>query len=243
MIQLSLIEQIKILISIIKNSKEIKYILPIIIGLGLVLIISCIINKKLIKALYIILYTIVISTLIYLYHEPLLKLVDYLIENIVNNLLFPNLAVYIFILLIVNIIIITTLLSSKIKLYIKNINITFFLLMQFLLFFIVNIIINNNINVYEKLTIYSNQNLLVLIEISMGIFLVWMLLLSIIKIINILIKKVENNIQIKETINNEITYVETFEEYNQNQVVIDYQEPDEFIEYVPIKKKEFRVSK
>ena len=90
MIKLSLIEQIDILISIIKNSSVTKYILPIIIGLGLILIISCIVNKKVIKVLYILLYTALIGISIYLYHEPLLKMTDYLIENIVNNVAYSS---------------------------------------------------------------------------------------------------------------------------------------------------------
>ena len=243
MVNISLIEKIKMIISLF-NNQETKYILPIILGITLLLIVICLVKRKYIKHVYMIFYITIIGILMYLYHEPILKFFDYLIENIVNNILFPNIAVYSIILLTVNIGVILSILKNNIKSYIKTINVICFSVIHLLLFFIVRIILENNINVYEKLTVYSNQELLVLIEVSMIVFVFWILVLTTISLIKSIIKKV-NKVEITNIISELDNNLEYIEPNNQNQMVLTYskEETQELIEYVPIKKKEFRTSK
>ena len=42
--------------------------------------------------------------------------------------------------------------------------------------FIIDIVNKNNIDIYEKVTVFSNSKLLVLLELSTGIFTSWILL-------------------------------------------------------------------
>ena len=191
MIRLSLMERLETILNIIKNSNETKYIVPIIVATALLLIGICMIKKRFVKYISVFLYIVGLGVLCYFYYEPILGILDYFIENIINNILFPNLAVYGFILLVINIIMIRSILSNKVKRLTKCFNIICFSIMQLSLFFIVKLIIENEIDVYEKLNLYTNQSLLVLIEFSMLIFVIWMALLMISKLINGIISVVE----------------------------------------------------
>lgn len=243
MVSLSLIERLETIVSIIKNSQEAKFVIPIIALISILLILIGLIKKRFVKYLYVFFYLGALGVLGYFYHVPLLNMLDYLVENVVNNILFPNLAVYIFVLLVINIVILISILSNKVGRFVKSFNICSFSIMQILLFFIVKSIIDNKINVYEKLNVYTNEQLLVLIEFSMTVFVIWMILLMVIKLINKLVGLIERN-KVNYSFTNLIDIM-PINVISPNQVVINYEldENMELIEYVPIKKKEFRVSK
>ena len=250
-IRLSLIEQIEMFLSMLNNNDKTKYIIPIIIIISILLIMGCTKKKKFIKYIYIFIYIAIIGVIGYLFHEPLFTMFDYLIENIVNNILFPNVIVYVIMLLITNIIVIKSILSNKVKTLTKNINIISFSLINLLLFYIVNTIIENNIDIYEKLDVYTNQDLLILIELSMILFVIWLIILLFINIVNKIVNVIElrnTNLTKDNVIDNKVIEEDILKKkefVNNNQLVLCYEldNNNELIEYVPIKKKEFRVSK
>ncbi len=252
MVQASLLEQLNIFWNILISNKYIWIILGI--ALGLVLLLSLgnkFHNKKITKILYILIYVTLFGTLIGLFHTEILELYDYLVNNIFLFLFFPNLAVYALVLLIVNIIIIKSTFSKDYKV-VKGLNIVFFIVFNIIFYLIIDNIVKNNINVYEQLNVYTNNNLLVLIELSMKLFVVWLLLLGIIKVsksiaYSISLSKATNKNLIKvETINNkELERVNTLSKvmeikpnveyipeinYNDNDYVL------EDVDIVPIKK-------
>ena len=235
-------EQFKTLFEIIKTDSS---FLKIFIGIIMIIVlVSSIIkmNKKFKKSIFIVSYIGVLASIIYTYSNKLLTLYDYLVEYIVSNVLFPNLALYLLMLLVTNIIVIKSILSNKVKTYVKSINITGFGIIQVFLYFIVRNIIDNNINIYERLSIYTNNDLLVLINLSMQSFLIWMVVLLVIKLVDYLMsindiknnnKVIENNLVIEEE--------QILEEYIpiKKHYEIIYNEDsgyDELVEFVPIKK-------
>ena len=66
--------------------------------------------------------------------------------------------------------------NKKIDRKYNIINITNALLLDILMIFIIDIVNKNNIDIYEKVTVFSNSKLLVLLELSTGIFTSWILL-------------------------------------------------------------------
>ena len=114
--------------------------------------------------------------LIIFYNKDLLNLLDNFINYIFNALYFPNLAVYSIILISSNIFFIIAIFNKKIDKNHKIINIVNAIVIDSLLIFIIDIISKNNIDVYEKLTVFSNNKLLVLLELSTGVFTSWVLL-------------------------------------------------------------------
>ena len=230
MINLSLGEKIKYFIDIIRDNVNTLYIMGILLILTLLILVVYRKNNKLVKGFFVGLYFLIIISIVVIYHQHIISLFDYLVENVVANLLFPNLAIYAGILLFINIIVIASLLSDKVKYYVKSINIVYFGITQLFLYLIIDNVIRNDINIYEKLSIYTNQDLLILIELSMQLFVVWIIVLMIIKFVDYLMNKSEKEISItdnKLVINNEIA-----NNYNNN-----YNSLNQLIEYVPIKKK------
>ena len=125
-----------------------------------------------------------------------------------------------------------------------------------LLFIIVKTIVDNNVDIYEKLNVYTNQDLLVLIELSMILFVIWIFILTFINIVRKIVNAIENRkvtVKEKDVVVNNIPLENVIEDIipkkkeivNNNRLVLSYELDDnnELIEYVPIKKKEFRVSK
>jgi len=238
MINLSLGEKIKYFINMLSSSASALYVMGILLVITLIILLVCRKNNKTLKNILIGIYFVIIISIIVIYHKQLISLIDYFVESIVANLLFPNIVIYMGVLLIINAIVIISLLSNKVKYYVKSINIVYFGITQLFIYLIIENIISNNINVYEKLSVYANQNLLILIELSMQLFIVWIIVLMIIKFVDYLMEKSnEKSIIAKNDINvnNEVVFENNYNnDYNK---IKDYNTINELIEYVPIKKK------
>ena len=208
MIQTSFMEQISIFFNLLKNSPYFLGLsIAFFITLGILLLANKFKNKKLTKILCILVYTGILGTLIYFYHQEILNLIDYLVEKIFLFLFFPNLAVYMLVLIVINVIIIKSTFTKDDNKGIRLLNIICFLIFNVIFFFIIQNIITNNINVYEQLSIYTNQELLVLIELSMQLFLIWILLLFVIKLIELLF----NYTALRKSTNNYLNLEEEIE--------------------------------
>ena len=169
----SLIDKFRILMNVIVSS---PLYIGIIISLVLFLLIvlySSIKKKEINKWIYIGVWLLFFAVLLVIYHKFIVELFDNLFDTIFMTLYFPNLSIYIIILLISNGFFVYSILSSKIKKVFKILNISSTVLIDLLMFFTVGIISKNNINVYEELTVYTNSNLLVLLELSTGLFAAW----------------------------------------------------------------------
>ena len=141
-----------------------------------VLLICAIFNKKVSKWFYISIWGALLVLILIFYNDVVFNIVDNLFDNVFMAIYFPNLAVYIVVLLISNSFFFYSAFSKKIDKHHKMLNIISSVVLNIFLIFIVTIVKQNNINVYERLTVYSNPYLLVLLEVSMGVFLAWILL-------------------------------------------------------------------
>lgn len=208
MIQVNIFEQLMTFFKIFSSNAYVVILsIASIIALFILLLANKFKNKKITKILVILVYTLIFGTLIYFYHTEILKLLDYLMNNIFLLLFFPNLAVYVLVLIIINIIIIKSMLSDHGSKSTNILNIIFFILFNVIFYLIIDNIIKNNINVYEQLSIYTNSDLLILIELSMKLFIIWILLLIIIKISlnlnnHILLKRSTNKNLILDEVSN-----------------------------------------
>lgn len=254
MVQVNILEQLLRLFEIFKSN---PYVIVLSIITGIVLIILLLANKfsnlKVTKFVWIGVYSLLFGIMIFLYHNEILNLIDYLIENIFLFLFFPNLAVYVLVLIIINTIIIKSTFSRIVSDLIKNINTIFFVLFNIIFYLIIYNIIDNKINVYEQLSIYTNNDLLILIELSMNLFLIWLALLLIIKISSIVIlyisnKKLVNNKLILENTKEDLydipfTEIKPINTTNlimlEEESVKSYNVFNDYLDIVPVKKKTF----
>ena len=193
MVELSLIEKIKILFTLIFSS---SLFLILLLGIFIILVDVFYISKqsKKIKIMYMIVSIIVIGILLITYFEEFLKFIDVLNKNIVMLINFPSLLQYTVIIFITIIIVIIGIISKKTNKLISRINIGIFIADLFIFFLILDQINKSNIDLSNKIDIYSNKNLMVLFEISIIIFILWIIGLLIYKICKLLISKNNNSL-------------------------------------------------
>ena len=211
MVQASFSEQLNMLGNIFITNKYVFYIALIALGSILLLELSNKFkNKKILKIVCMSVYFIIFGVLLYFFHDTIFTLIDYLINNIFLFMFFPNLAVYTLIIIIINVILVKSIIKDKI--IVKRMNIIFFVLFNIMFFLIIENILENNINIYEQLSIYTNKELLTLISLNMKLFIFWLVLLFIIKISNYLSYKKEPVRIHKKVLDTEYTNINVFDE-------------------------------
>ena len=172
----SFINKIRLLSDIILSSP--LFLLSILVfEIGLILYI--IIRKKEVKInkwFIIGSWAMIFVVLAIFYNKVFMNLMDNFVNYIFTALYFPNLAVYSVVLVISNSFFVISLFNKKMKKSYKRINIVNAALIDSLLVFLIQIVSEKKIDVYAKLTVFSNTKLLVLLELSTGIFTSWILL-------------------------------------------------------------------
>lgn len=172
----SLVERAKILASIIVSSKLFLIFSIFVIVSLMILLITYILDKRLNKIIYISIWGIFLLITIIFYNNVLLSIIDNLFDNLFMIIYFPSISLYFVILVVSNFFLLYSVLSKKIKRIYKTLNIINAILVNAILLFVVSIINKSNINVYDKLSVYSNSNLLVLIEFTTAIFIIWLIM-------------------------------------------------------------------
>ena len=172
----SLVEKIDILMKLISSSS--LFLICSIIGIGLLvfLVVCIILNKKVNKWIFIVVVTLISILLLINYGSIIIKVFDIIIDSAFMALYFPNLPVYMSALLISNIVFILSLFNKKQIKSKKIVNISSSIILDILLILVIDIVSKNNINIYEEVNLYTNSTLLVLLELSMGIFVSWILI-------------------------------------------------------------------
>lgn len=172
---ISLIRKLSILMNIIASSPLFLFCFMV----GISVLIFYIVNIKksgnVNKFVFIAIWLCLALMLIINYNTTLFGILDNLFDAIFTALFFPNLTVYIIILLIINFTFFYSVFSKKIDQPNKVLNIIITLITNIFLLMIIDIVNSHNINVYEELTVYSNSTLLVLLELTMSVFVSWIL--------------------------------------------------------------------
>lgn len=187
MIQMSLLEQILHLVEMIVSSPLTIFLLFIICGFIALLIAEIKSKEKIISKLLV--YGIIISAIIValIFNKPLYLLLDSFMNNLFHTILFPNIVVYILIIATINIFLISLLLKDKINN--KYVIPTFIAAIQidFLAILTLNTISKNEIDIHSELTMYSDKDLLVLLQFTTELFMLWVIVMLLIMAINKLI--------------------------------------------------------
>ena len=172
----SLIDKFSALMNIIISSPLFLFCSMMGIAVFIYYIISLKKDMSINKWIFIAIWLLLALLILINYNDVVFKIVDKLFDEIFIALYFPNLAVYVIIVSITNFFFFYSIISKKIKKENKILNFINALILDILLIAIVDIVSKNNINVYEKLTVYSNSELLVLLELTSALFTSWILL-------------------------------------------------------------------
>lgn len=189
MSKLSFLDKLRILFDLSKSSILYLIILIALISLGIVLISNNRKNEKRNKTIYISISVFILFTLIIMYHSSLGNMFQYMMENFFVVLYFPNLAIYLAALIATNIILWISIFSYKSSKQIKTLNTIVYIIMNYLLALLLNVINKNNLDIFTKKSVYTNENATALIELSSTLFFTWIIFLIIYKIILIYLRK------------------------------------------------------
>lgn len=212
--QLSFIEKISVLFKLLFSSPVIIGIFAFSMILMILLFFYSKLNKKIMKFIFIILYMTVIGFAVVKYGKYFLKSIDSFVTLFMANIYFPIIPVYVAIMFISFIIMIVTLSSKNKHKIVKIVNTVFFTFIQMLFALFVYVVESNKIDISTNTNLYSNEQTMTLLELGMGLFVVWMIILIIIfylKKADVIFKskKVEETDDFDEYIN----------DYNENTMV------------------------
>lgn len=198
----SILDKIKILFKTIISNPFFSFSALFGLVLAVLMIIDIIKQKKIRKRYYIVAWFFVFFFIITKYMKVIPKLFDNLINQIFMTLYFPSIGVYMFLLITVNVGFIYCLIKNIHKSY-KILSGIISIILDLLFVIIINIIVENNIDITSEITLYTNSNLLVLLEISTALFVSWILLIIFISAY-LKLKVLDNNLLFEK----DLTYPE-----------------------------------
>lgn len=189
MSKLSFSDKLRIFFDVASNSGLYIIILFLLIIVGIVYFTTNKRNSKRNKIIYSATTILIVVSLILAYHGSLNKMFQYMMDNLFIVIYFPNLAIYLAALIITNIILWISVFNYKTSKSIKTLNITVYIILNYLLALILNIINEKKLDIFTQSSIYGNQKVTALIELSSTLFIVWIIFLVVYKIILIYLRK------------------------------------------------------
>ena len=175
--QLSLTEKFKVLFDNIFQH-------PLFIVLLLVPVIMFLLQKKHGKKAFIFVYLLVILFVLYIGGEVIFELFDNLMNGLFMTLYFPNFITLFVVVVLCSIIALISFFNKKMYKVNKIINITGFAIIQMLFVLILTVVRSKNIDIYADNALYSNSDVLTLMQLLIGTFALQVIAILIINAIN-----------------------------------------------------------
>ena len=176
---LSLITKLQTVFDLITSRNLYLMILAIIVFLTIIFITTNGSNRKQSKRTYIIIYLAAFIFVAVQYGSSFMTLVDYAINEVFITYYFPNIVIYLIMLIITNVVLFKTIFSNKADFKLKVINSTAFALIMYLFILAIAQITNLELDVFNITELYSSNEVRSLLELSMFIFVFWMAVLGI----------------------------------------------------------------
>lgn len=181
----TILEKLNLLFKFIKDNS----FLILIVVLVLIILVDLLYGKntKRTKLTYRLILFLLVSYFVLIYNKPLLNVIDVYVTNVFKIMYFPSIIEY-FTMILVTIII--QLISLKIEnKFIKNLNLWIGFIIEIL--FISNIVAMNNttVNLLSITTIYENDLLLSIFQLTGIIFVIWLIFNILVLIVSKLLEK------------------------------------------------------
>ena len=210
---LSIVEKFKILFDMILDVKFIFIFLGVLVIATFLYLIKKIDNRKYIMIITLSLLLILGIDIVINYKE-LAEVFDNFMTIFFSNIYFPSVYVYVGTLLIVAIAFITSMFNKMLNKIYKIINGITFIMNNILLVIILNIIAKNKIDVFTPNELYTNINLVAVLEISIGLFIVWVLSLIVVYTTSVICDRIGNKRRevVSCSTNSEVEVLDTVED-------------------------------
>lgn len=185
MVDITFFEKISLIFNFLKEN--ITFTLILLLTLVIIMDLLYGRNKKSTKRLYILIIFFLIVYTLFTYHNPLINILDVYIANVFRMTYFPSIIEYVTMLFVT--IIIQIISYKKSNKVIKHINIWIGIIIEIL--FIINLIAMNNVTIdLNTLTsIYENDILLSIFQLSGFVFMIWLIINIIMFIISLFLSK------------------------------------------------------
>lgn len=198
--QLSFMDKFNVVINMTKSDKTYIVVICLLAFLSILFATTNRKNAKESKKTYGIIYLIALIAIIIKYHSSLSSMYDNMMNNLFIIFYFPNISVYLAAIIATNIIMWISMFSRKTKKLTKAINSAVFFMMHYLLILVLSLITNNNLDVFNQTSLYSNTDVHSLIELSSNIFVIWIVYLIIYKILMNFLGRKEPEVKVVEKV-------------------------------------------
>ena len=174
---LSLITKLQTVFDLITSKNLYLMILAIIVFFTIIFITTNSSNKKQSKRTYILLYLAGFIFIALEYGSSFMTLLDYAINEVFITYYFPNIVIYLIMLIITNIILWKTIFNDKIDFKLKVINSSVFAIIMYLFILAISSINELDLNVFNITELYSSNSVRSILELSMCISIFWIIVL------------------------------------------------------------------
>ena len=234
----NIFEKISMIFDMIISSNLLIILVFLMIGAILLKLTNKINNKK----LGIILYLIQLSGLVYMIltnTEYLSNLGNDIVDGIFMNFYFPSIYIYLVVFTFTFIIFMITLLNRYLANTYRVITNIYFYTFNFLFILFIYVICLNDIDVFDKLSLFTCNSALILLELSISLFFIYLVVTALIYITNYLIVKVSVKNVVKVDSKQEVVVPNTLLEVPQ--VNVDNELNDK-VEVIPENNNEVAIS-
>ena len=176
---LSLITKLQTVFDLIISKNLYLMILAVIILLTIIFITTNGSNRKQSRRTYILLYLAGFIFIAFQYGSSFMTLLDYAINEVFITYYFPNIVIYLIMLIITNVVLFKTIFSPKADFKLKVINSTAFALIMYLFILAISSINNLKLDVFNITELYSSNEVRSILELSMFIFVFWIAVLGV----------------------------------------------------------------
>lgn len=176
---LSLITKLQTVFDFITSRNLYLMILVVLVFLTIIFITTDGSNRKQSKKTYIILYLAFFAFIGIQYGESIVTVLDYAVNEIFYTYYFPNIVIYLIMLIVTNIILWKTIFSEKNDKKLKILNSCAFSIIVYLFILGISAINNLNLDIFNITELYSSNQVRSILELSMLIFTFWIVLLVI----------------------------------------------------------------
>lgn len=194
MTEISFWDRIKTIFEMVFSSTFFISLFIIFILTIIILVVNSKIKSKIPKYLSIIGYLIITIFVFVKYGSYVLSINDSVVEKFFSAMYFPNLVVYLSMLLITLLLLAINFINEKFSLVTKICNVFCFGLIWFFFVLVLDLVKSEGINVYEITEVYSNETLMILLQASMYVFFVWIGIL----LMNLAVRKISGKLDFSD---------------------------------------------
>lgn len=207
MTYLTILEKLKVLLDILLDYKLILISTIALIILTILYIVK-LLNKKKYTLSIILTFILTFTISIISNYKVLSTVFDNFMTIFIRGIYFPSIYVYIITLFVVLIAFIMTILSTKLPKRYKLVNIITFIINNIFLAIVLNIIAKNKIDVFSINSLYTNTNLVVVLELNISMIILWILSLIVLYLTDAITLKLTSKKMVKPIDNITINTIE-----------------------------------